>query len=211
MEMLIGMAITAIVLLALTAAAVSVADAWVASDGTEQLQIQCAQIFNRLEYYLSPCKYIVQVQPGSLDGSAATPGSVLYWAYDGWNGLADGGIEAGEMALIQHDPTTQTLWLYEPIPVSQMSPAQLTAAGTPLSYSTVSNSSWVATFKALNYVTATPLGHNVAGATFAADNVSSTTQRPVVEITLALNRSPQPAITQYNAVMLRAPDTQPSP
>jgi hypothetical protein len=207
-EMLIGMAITAVVLLALAGATLSVADTWVAADGSEQLDIQCAQIFNRLEHYLSPAKYIAQVQPGSLTGTGAG-GSLFYWAVDNYNGVADEAPQLDEMAYIVHDPVAQTLWLWQPIPLAQMNTTQLADAATTLTNAEFTNASWVTTFKSIS--SATPLGHNVTGATFAVDDLTSTTQRPMVEITLALNRAPQPTATQYNAIMLRAPDTQPTP
>jgi hypothetical protein len=206
--MLIGMAITSVVLLALAGAALAVGDSWIAADGTEQLGIQCAQIFNRLDYYLSPAKYIAQVQPGSLNGTAAG-GSVFYWAVDDYNGVADEAPQLDEMAYIVHDPVAQILWLWQPIPLAQMNTTQLADAATTLTYAEFTNPAWITTFKSIS--SATPLGHNVSGATFAVDDLTSTSQRPMVEITLALNRAPQPTNTQYDAVMLRAPDTQPSP
>jgi hypothetical protein len=69
--------------------------------------------------------------------------------------------------------------------------------------------SWVTTFKGLNYVTGAKLGTSVKGATFVADWFSSTTQRPMIEVTLVLNRPPQNSVTQYAGILLRAPATQP--
>jgi prepilin-type N-terminal cleavage/methylation domain-containing protein len=212
-ELLIGMVITSIVLLALSGVTLSVAQGWSASDGTQALQIQSAQIYARLRHYLSSAKYITQVTPGSLNGSAAG-GCVCFWAYDGGSYPADGLPQAGEMAMIQHDPTTQTLWLYQPIAYSSMNTSQQGAANTTMTWATISALSWPVTWAGYvtqppKYVVATAIGHNVKGALFAVSGMSSTTQRPVVEITLVLNRSPQPASTQYETIVLRAPGPQP--
>jgi prepilin-type N-terminal cleavage/methylation domain-containing protein len=208
LEMLIGMTITAVVFAALATVMVSVAQGWQSGDGTQSLQVQAAQVYARVRYYLSSAKYIGLVNAGSLNGSPSTPGSVFYWAYDGWNGVQDGGPEVGEMMLIQHDPTTSTLWLYEPIPVVQMTAQQMNTAGTSMDFANMGDPTWVAKFKTI----ATPiaLGHNITGATFAADYLASAIQRPMVEFTLAIDRSPLGIATQYDTALLRAPTTQPN-
>jgi Tfp pilus assembly protein PilV len=210
-ETLIGLAVTAIVLTALATFTLAIAQNWTVDDGTQQLQAQSDQIYQRVRFNLASAKYIAQVQTGSLDGSAATPGSVYYWAVDDWRGVSDEAPQVGEMALIQHDPTTGTLWLYQPIAYAKMTGAQQTAASTTLTYANLTDPTWPATFKALNYVTATALGTSVTGAVFALNWMNSTTQRPVVECTLVLNRGTQSQSTQYGSTTLRAPYTQPSP
>jgi hypothetical protein len=210
--MMIAMAISATVMSALAAVMLSVSQGWQAGDGTQSLEVQSAQVNARVRHYLSSAKYIGAVSAGSLNGSATTPGYVFFWAYDGWLGQQDGGPEIGEMELIVHDPTSQTLWLYQTIPYATMTTSQQTAAGQGLNWSNIDSASWVATFEGLlnNYVMRTPIGHNVTGATFAVDWPTSTTQRPVVEYTLVFNRSPQGTATQYDTAMLRAPTTQPN-
>jgi prepilin-type N-terminal cleavage/methylation domain-containing protein len=210
-ELLLGLAVTAIVLTALATFTIALAQNWTSQDGTQQLQVQSDQIYQRLRFNLASAKYIAQVQAGSLDGSATTPGSVYYWAVDDWQGVSDEAPEVGEMALIQHDPTTGTLWLYQPIAYSAMTTAQQTNAATTLTHANLIDPTWPATFKALDYVTATALGTSVTGALFTVNWMSSTTQRPVVECTLVLNRGTQTQATQYGSVTLRAPYTQPSP
>jgi prepilin-type N-terminal cleavage/methylation domain-containing protein len=210
-ELLIGLAVTAMVLSALAAFTLSAAQGWTANDGTQGVQGQSGQVYDRVRFQLASAKYIAQVQAGSLTNPAARPGSVFYWASDNWNGISDEAPEVGEMALIQHDPTTGTLWLYQPIAASAMTPAQLSAAGTTLTYAEITDPGWVTEFEGLNYVTRTALGLDVTGATFAVENMNSTTQRPVVEITLVVDRSPQAPATQYDTVTLQAPSTQPSP
>lgn len=206
------MSISAIVLSALAVVMLSVSAGWQASDGTQSLEVQSAQVNARVRYYLSSAKYIGAVSAGSLNGSASTPGYVFFWSYDGWKGQQDAGPEIGEMMLIAHDPSTQTLWLYEPIPYASMSNAYQTAASQGLTWANIDSSSWVNTFESLttSYVQKIAIGHNVAGATFAVDWPTSTTQRPVVEYNLVFDRSPQGSATQYDTVMLRAPTTQPN-
>src|ERR1700722_8939947 len=108
-ELMVGLSITAIVMGALAGLTYGVACGWKATDGTQALQLQSSQVYDRVRDYLSSAKYRAQGAPGSLDGSAATPGSVCYWAAHNWGGLSDGAPQAGEMAMIAHDPTTNNL------------------------------------------------------------------------------------------------------
>ena len=141
----------------------------------------------------------------------------MFWVADNWGGSADGKAEVGEIEVIQHDPVTHTLWLYQTIPVALMNIGQKAAAGSVWPYTTAFTvPSYITTFTAPtptglygNYVSRTALGRNVIGATFAVNWMTSTTQRPVVECTLVLSRPPQLTTTQYEAITLRAPAAQP--
>lgn len=208
-EMLIGMVITSLVLAALAGISLSVTQSWAESDGTQTLGLQSQQVYARVRHYLSSAKYIGLVNAGSLTGTASPPASIFFWASDNWLGISDGAPEIGEMMEIVHDPTTDTLWLYQPIPAASMNAAQLAAAGTVLTNAEINSQTWATNFESLSYVTQTALGTSVTGCTFDAQYLTSTTQRPVVEVSLVLNRAPQTASTQYGSVLLRAPTTQP--
>src|SRR5580704_10727781 len=136
-ELMLGLAITALVMAALAAFVGAVGQGWEGSDGTQDAALEARQAYVRVQNQLSSALYVGQVMAGSLDGSAATPGGVFYWAQD-TNG--DAGPQTGEMALIQHDPTTQTLWLYE------FSPA---GGGSSLTYANITNPATPVAFKAL--------------------------------------------------------------
>jgi hypothetical protein len=210
LEMILAISISSVVLAAMATMTLSVSRGWTALDGTQSLQIQSALSYNRIRYHLSSAQYIGGVVPGSMTPTPTTAGSVFYWAYDGLNGVSDGKPEVGEMALIQHDTTTNTIWLYQPIAYSSMTTTQQTSANVVISYASMIDPTWPATFKALSYVTKTALARNVQGAIFNAMWLTSTAQRPAVEFTLLINRAPQPAATQYDIAVLRAPNTQPN-
>jgi hypothetical protein len=194
----------------LSAVTLAVGQSWMDDDGAEQLQVKGWQIANRVHHYLAEAKYIGLVNAGSLNGSASTPGSVCYWAADNWGGSADGKPQAGEMAVISHDPTTGTLWLYQPIPVSSMNAADLTSAAAVVSYSQMCSAMWVSSFESQSFVSSAALGTAVSGATFSAEWLASTTQRPVVESTLVFSNGPQQSATRYDTITLRSPTTQPN-
>jgi len=206
-ELLIGLVITGLVMAALASITFAVAQGWTASDGTQNLQIQSQQVYTRVRYNLASALYIGLVNAGSLNGSATTPGCVVYWANDSVN--ADGKPEIGEMALIQHDAVNQVVTLYYCMPYASMTGTQQTSAAGSISYATMTTSTWPATFEALSFVKKTVLGRNVKGATFASYWNTSTTQRPLVEFCLVLNRPPQFSTTLYGVALLRSPMTQP--
>ena len=209
-ELMIGLVVTSLVLTALAAVTTAVAQGWNAADGTQAVQLQSAQVYARTRAALAGAKYVAQVHAGSPDGSASPAGGVFYWAYDGWGGAADGGPQVGEMALIEHDPATQTLWLYQPIPVASMTASQVVRAATSLASTDLADPAWPANFKALDFVgPPTALGRYVSGATFALHSMDSTTETPVVEFTLAFTRGNQSS-TQYGVAALHAPTTRPN-
>src|ERR1700733_12871240 len=179
-EMLISMVIMAIVLSALAGISLSVAQSWANSDGTQTLSLQSEQIYTRVRHYLSSAKYVGLVNTGSLTGTASPAASIFYWVSDNWLGISDGAPEIGEMAEIVHDPTPQTLWLYQPIPAASMTVPQLTAASTVLTNAEITSQTWATNFESLSYVTKTAIGTSVTGCTFSAQYLTSTTQRPVV-------------------------------
>jgi type II secretory pathway pseudopilin PulG len=209
LELLIGMVVMVIVLAALSAISLSVVQGWEQADGTQTLELQSEQIYTRVRHYLSSAKYIGLVDAGSLTGTVSPPATIFFWANDDWLGVSDGAPEIGEMAEIAHDPTTNTLWLYQPIPAASMNATQLAAAGTVLTDAEITSSTWATNFQTLSYVTKTAIGTDVLGCVFDAQYLISTTQRPVVEVDLVLSRPPQADSTQYGSVVLRAPTTQP--
>jgi type II secretory pathway component PulJ len=214
-ELMIGMLVTALVLAALAAFTSAVAEGWNQSDGTQDAALEAHQAYQRLNHYLSSALYIAQPQAGSSSTS------VFFWANDNWNSdginAGDECPELGEMNLIQFDSTTNTIWLYQPIAPTAMNSSALTAASTPQTYSEITATSAPAAFLADEFYTQIPLAHDVTSASLDCIGINSTTQRPIVEVTMTLSKTDAATgqttstFTQYGSITLRAPTTQPSP
>jgi len=208
-ELLIGLAITATVMMALCAAALAITTQWYKNDGTQALEIQGNQIYNRFNHYVSTSLYICQLTSGSLN-SPTTPAGVLLWAFNGSPYTAASKVAAGELEYIYYDGNG-TLWLYAPIAYSSMTSAQQTASATQLSYTTINAVGWPTTsFMKYNYVQGTVIGRDLSGVYFNADWLTSSTQRPALEFAFNLDRAPYSQTTQYDVSVLRAPSPPPN-
>jgi hypothetical protein len=209
-ELLIGLAITATVMMALSAATLAVTKQWYLNDGTQSLAIQGSQIYNRVNHLVSTSLYICQVTSGSMS-NPAVPAGVLLWAFNGSPYTVAQKAAAGELEYIYYDGAG-TLWLYAPIPYASMNSSEQTAAATQISYATISTNTWpTASFMKYNYCQPpTVIGRDLSGVYFNADWLSSTTQRPALEFAFNLKRAPYSESTQYNVSVLRAPSQQPN-
>jgi type II secretory pathway component PulJ len=218
-ELILGMAITAMIMSAVAAVMVSVAEGWDEGRTVQGLSVSLLQLQVRLGRVFQGAAYVAQSQAGALSGSGAAA-QIYFWMNDNWNGSSDGVPEAGEMGLIVFDPTTQSLYLYSAMPTAQMSGAQLTAAGQEVSWSQSSGASAIAAFEANSWVQKTTLagpGSNairgdsisVTGAHIAVDWLSSTSQKPTVEIQVAEARGAETA-TMYGSFVLRLADQPPN-
>jgi hypothetical protein len=218
-ELCLGMIVTAMIMGAVAGIMTAVGEGWSQGQSTQSIQLQANQVFARVQKILSSAKYVGQVTAGSVTDSTQPPGSIFFWRGDDYpNGsTADGTMQWGEMALIQQDPTTHTLFLYKAIPYSQMSGSQLTRAGVALG-STDPSTTNMTTFKALDFVTATAIGgpgnqtdhgdlHVDAAQFYVPTDVKS--RLPVIEFALSLSRNGQSTIL-YDSSTIRAPATQPS-
>lgn len=208
-ELLIGMALTAVVMTALAAFTMAVTQQSSRTDGDESLELQATVVYARVHHYVSGSIYILQNDSGSLTDST-TPAGVLLWASQGSPYSANSEALVGELEYLYYDGAG-TLWLYAPIPYNTMTTAEQSAAATPFPYTTLSASGWAkSNFCTYNYVQGIALGHNLSGVSFTSDWLTSTTQRPALEFALAFNRAPLPAATQYDIAVLRAPAQQPN-
>jgi type II secretory pathway pseudopilin PulG len=221
-EMTMGLVVLAMIMLAIAGIMTAVAQAWTDQEMNQSTQIQANQIYARVQHILSAAKYVAQYNPGSLTGNPA--GSIFFWRADDYPASPnDETVQAGEMALIVQDPTTSTLWLYEAMPYTQMTPAQYAAAGQVYPWSYWTTPSTVAAFKTSNFLTAqpVPLGGpgnlsnpgnylQITGAQFYVYSLAGASQLPVIEFALAFSRNNQ-SLNLYSSTTLRGPSTQPSP
>lgn len=217
------MLVTMIIMGALAGITYSVGEGWTSNDGTQALQLQAVQAAARLQRIFSTAKFVGTWQPGVLSGSTSSnAASIFFWEADNFpSGNPDLTIETAEMALIQYDPTTQSIFLYQSIPYSQMTTTQLAQGGATLNDATITNSATPASFKTLSYIAtrqalAGPGDHPlpgthsvVTGLVFNVRNLTSTVALPSVEFTFTLTRGTD-SVTQYGTTTLRAPTTQPN-
>jgi prepilin-type N-terminal cleavage/methylation domain-containing protein len=207
LELSIGLVVTSMVIGALSAVWFAVGETWAKSGSSQSVSLTGAQAVARFESNLRPAKYIFQVVSGSTDGKTTPGASVFYWKSDSWNNTADGAVQVGELALIEHDPSTQKLYLYQAIPSASMTASQLTRASGVALWADLSSSATVTAFKSYDFVQKTVLSESVVGALFSAPSTSSGA-RPKLEYTLSLSRSGTTSLV-YSVVSLRGPTTRP--
>lgn len=127
-ELTIGMAITAVLMLALATFASAVSVGWKHSEAQFKVRSVAHQSSARLDDALSDMLCVVQALPGDTSGGNAY---LFCWHTDTWAGAGDRKAQYGELSLIEYDPATKTIWLYETKDAASLTAAQqTTAAGT---------------------------------------------------------------------------------
>ena len=118
-ELLIGMVIIALVMFGAASIMEAAAQGWNDQDVTRSTQLQANQTYLRVQNALQVAKFIGYVTP-----SSSQSGGIFFWQNDNLGGVEAGDPYVGEMAFIQYDPATTTLWLYQ-VPSSQLSNTQV--------------------------------------------------------------------------------------
>jgi type II secretory pathway pseudopilin PulG len=197
-ELLVGMVIVAIVMLALGSVLFTVAQGWEDQDISQSTQLQANQICARVQHYLSAAKCVV------LSSAGPTSGGIIFWRADD---NQDGQIQQSEVGLIIQDATTHSLYLYDSPPNSGPTVCTLSAL-TPAQIE-----SWTFIQK-----------HTLGGPAAQPDDgtrldvngfqlyvqpaPADGSQLPVVEFTLTLSKNSQ-SLTVYNSSTLRPSIAQP--
>jgi type II secretory pathway pseudopilin PulG len=205
-ELLVGLVIVAMVMLALSSVLFAVADGWDDQDISQSTQLQANQIYARVQNYLSSAKCVASYSAGP------TSGDIIFLSA---NDDSAGQIECGEIGLIIQDPATHSLYLYHStapysgLATNTISTGQL-ASITPAQVEAWSMQQELLGGPGTQPDTGTRL--DVDGfQIFATQTVSTaspvTTQLPIVEFTLTLSKNGQNT-TVYNSSTLR-PSTQP--
>jgi type II secretory pathway pseudopilin PulG len=213
-ELLIGMVIVALVMFGAAAIMEAAAQGWNDQDVTRSTQLQANQTYIRVQNALQGAKFIGYVTP-----SSSQTGSIFFWQNDNLGGVEAGDPYAGEMALIQYDPTTTTLWLYQ-VPASQLANA-LAQQPLPLTLTDVGQSAEATWFTQQSFVEKQALGGpgsltndgtrlEVSSFQVYVSSLSSTSQLPLIEYSIGFTRpSDGTNLTLYNSTTLRGPTTQP--
>ena len=206
-ELSIGLVITTMVVGALSAVWFAVAETWIKSGSSQGVTLTGNQAVSRLESILRQAKYICQYTAGSSDGKTTPAASVLIWKADNWNNLSDGAVQIAELALLEHDPVAQKIYLYQAIPKASMNASQLTRAAGIATWMDLSATTTPAAFKAYDFVQKTVISEAVAGALFYSPAPKSGA-RPTLEYTLNLSRAGGTSLV-YSLASLRGPSTRP--
>jgi type II secretory pathway pseudopilin PulG len=199
-ELLVGMVVVSLVMLALASVLFTVAQGWGDQDISQSTQLQANQIYAKIQSYLSSAKCV------TLSSAGPSGGGIIFWRADDDQ---DGQIQEGELALIIHDPITHSLYLYS---------SALPYTGQAATVCTLSQFS-AAEIEAFPFIQKQTLGGpgdqpddgtrlDVTGfQLYLQPAPTDGSQLPVVEFTLTLAKNGQ-ILTLYNSSTLR-PSTQP--
>ncbi len=109
MELLMALSICSMVMLGLAAILTSVAQGWTYSENTQGYVMAESTGMLRIERFLRQCRLTGAHSVGSVDGKGQ-PAYLMVWVEDRQpNGL----IEVGELALLEHDPVTRSVRVWE--------------------------------------------------------------------------------------------------
>jgi type II secretory pathway pseudopilin PulG len=217
-ELLIGLVIVALVMLGAAAIMGAVAQGWNDQDVTRSTQVQANQTYLRVQSALQGAKYVCYYAPGDVNGNSVQPGCIFFW--QNYN-LQSGTIldpYLGEMALIQYDPTTQTLWLYHNRSPSQLDPNQMQELTSQSNFAAIASQ-----FPQKSFVQSQALGGpgnqpndgtrlQVKGFQVYPNPYwpsGASTQLPVVEFAIGFKQNDGTSLTLYNSTTIRGPATQP--
>jgi hypothetical protein len=220
-ELVMGMALTVLVMSALSAACLAVATGWRDAEFTRSSWVSGHGASSQIQRILRDVRYLGYVTPGDLTASPGVTASIAYWRGDDFGGVADGKIQVGEVGLLEFDPATSTLFNHRAIPWAQMSPSQLTAAAIELAHSDLVDAAGVAsqfkTYLATGVGISTPLARHVIGTEFSTIGADDDTGRPVVQYELHFEQPTNVTVpgetagtmVERGAVTLRAPRAKP--
>lgn len=126
-ELVAALAVTGLIAMAVAAFSMAASTGWTASNRSAALGSTASRSAAQIEAIVRSCHAIAQTK--SPDGSDASSYAFL-WRDDTFGGTADGAAQAGEMLLVEYDPATQAVWLYQPRDEADLSPADRSAAAT---------------------------------------------------------------------------------
>ena len=208
MELVLGMLVTGLVMIAVGALMSAVAQGWEQSGETQATSTYRVQAHARIQKILKSAKQLGAVRAGSIDGNYQ-PAGVMIWAEDA-NG--DNAVQFSELGLLVHEGDVGTssgyIAYYDVSYPASWTAAQKTAADTPaLANDEIYDDANIDTFRALANVRMTLLASNVVGAVFTrTDGVNVT--RPSLDYTLKFEKNETTEL-EYGAVALRTPTTLP--
>lgn len=209
-ELVLGMAITVIVMAAMASVMTAVSTGWKQQGKTQNTYMANRQAVVRIQNLLSSAKLIGLVREGSLSSNSSDAACVVFWKSDNYNGAPDRAIQFGEVGLLIHDRASNQIKYYSVTFPNTLTAVQIAALNPTLQYSDLTTSNGPELFKALNYVTAQAVVSNVTGARFYANQpLGQSSQLPTFEFQLAFSRNGNTSQV-YGSTTLRNPDYKPA-
>jgi Tfp pilus assembly protein FimT len=213
-ELVVGLMITALVGAGVLAISTAVAAGWKATEASQHEQMATARTMRVVQGLVRQSRLTGYWQAGSLDTVTSSPATLMIWRDDG-NG--DGRIQTEEVVLLQHEPSSKRLLLYE---VAFANTEQRTANNLTWDNAWFYASNTTDEFKGQPFVRARVVATDVSGASLCVVNESDQVQRPSVEFQLRFAGSafatadpdaPQePDRRFYGTATLRTPATRPA-
>jgi len=221
-ELIIGLVIVALVMLGAAAIMGAVAQGWNDQDVTRSTQMQANQTYVRLQKALEEAEYVCYWTAGGLNSNSTPPGCIFFWQNCSLHLPSEAIVDPylGEMALIQYDPTTQTLWLYYNPSPSLSDPNQMQQLTSQSNFA-----AFVSQFPQQSFVKEQALGGpgsqandgtrlQVTGFQVYVNPAwlsGASTQLPVIEYAIIFKQNDGTSLTLYNTTTIRGPATQPQP
>jgi type II secretory pathway component PulJ len=206
MELMLGMIITSLVMVAITGLTTAVGRGWTHCNSAQATSNAMVQSHVRLLRILKAARQIGTTRQGSLTSTAGSPAAVMLWKGDA---NRDDKTQFSELAMIEYSSSDKTLLLYEVEYPSNWTSSQKTTADTPaLDDDDIYDPNVIDTFKGMNYVTSAVLVKSVSGVQFRKID-SSSTIRPALEYLLNIERNATTTETEYGSVAIRVPATMP--
>jgi prepilin-type N-terminal cleavage/methylation domain-containing protein len=126
-ELIIGLSVMSILLLALSAFTMAVGHAWTYSNQVGKSQLSSTRSSVQLDQLLRNSLSVVQVKNSETTTDTA---HLFFWQADNNGGAMDGAAQLGEMALLEYEPSSKTLWYYAAKPGASMTTAEQAEAST---------------------------------------------------------------------------------
>ena len=213
-ELVIGMAITAMVAVAVSAVMTSTSRGWEHSREIEQQTSQTSMTMVRINKVLRNAKQIGAVRVGGISGGVGQPATVLFWKAD-LN--RDGKIQFSELAMLEHDPDgdageqipAKSVVYWEVKYPAAWTTAQKQANDFEISQDTLRSDSEISPFRTgfPTLVRPSVLATGVAAVELHRID-SPTTLRPALEYMLKFDNGGE--VTKYGRTTLRAPAIPPT-
>lgn len=204
-ELVIGMTLTILVGAALAAFSFAMAQSWTDSESAQSVHLTASQASLRLMPVMQNAKFTGLVRPGS----SVKPAAVIYWQTDS---NSDNTMQASELALLQHNPDTDTIALWQ-VEFTALTPSSIRdwIEGLNVTAEELYDENIPEDFKEMiaqvdpSYTPRT-LAAAVADARFEMRNIGSESQRPSFVYTLTISKSGS-SLVEYGTATLRGATT----
>jgi len=201
-ELLISSTLIVLTLGAIVAVSYATTEGWRCSDRAQTLHVTTYRTSAQLYRLLRSGNYVglataddqQSTSPGIISASPGAGAAVMFWAE---NGIDDAKIEAAEVALIEHDRSTNTLKLYQ-------LPKTAPNANTRFYTNDISTSTAAKAFKNVPGVQSRLLASGVTSVSFRVYYTNDSVNRQSVDFKLLFERQRQ-VRSEFGTAVLRSP------